>query len=149
MPAHDPLLFGLGQRPDADVGLVRGRVQEPDAARPVVQDVDLPAEQLRIGVGKHPLDPVHGVELRVGGIGEEAVVVLLGVVEVLDTAVPQDLADAVDVRRPVGEAVRDRTRDRVDRVAEGAKARQVPREAHRLHPEGLQEAEQIFTGCRR
>src|SRR5256885_10925214 len=59
----------------------RGRVQEADAAGPVVQDVDLPPEQLRIGVRQHPLDPVHRTEGRVGRVVEEAVVVLLWVEE--------------------------------------------------------------------
>ena len=114
-----------------------------------MQDVDLPAEELRIGVRQHPLDAVHGVQLGVGGIGEEAVVVLLGMEEVLDVAVPEDLADPIDVLGAVGEPVGDRSGRRVDHVSEGAERREVAREAHRLHAERLQEREQVLSRRRR
>src|SRR5262249_59449588 len=50
VPAHDALRLGLRECPDTDVRFVRSRAQEADAAGPVVEDVDLPAEQLRVGV---------------------------------------------------------------------------------------------------
>ena len=126
VPAHDALLLGLRERPDADVRQMRGRVQEADAARPVVQDVDLPSEQLRICVRQHPLDAVHGVELGMSGVREEAVVVLLRVEEVLHVAIPEDLADPVDVLRAGGEPVRDRPGHGVDEVAECAERDRLP-----------------------
>jgi hypothetical protein len=54
VPAYYAPPLRLRQRPDADVRLVGGRVQEADAARPDVQDVDLTPEQrgLELGVDK-------------------------------------------------------------------------------------------------
>ena len=92
-----------------------------------------------VGVRQHPLDPVHRAEGRVGRVVDVSVVVLLRVEEVLDVAIPEDLADPVDVLGAGGEAVGDRTRVGLTESPRVLRVGQVAREAHRLHAQGLQE----------